>query len=208
MVVSVCAGTVYFDIGKSYTAIQARASCGGFISGFMTFMSIGGFPCFIEEMKVFTHERLNGHYGVAVYILSNFLSSSPFLVAIAFTTGSITYFMVKFRKGNYDDDGRVLSLATRSSEACLAISSFLDQLCRYPSSMVIFLPHERSGLIPHLNDFPCMFKEKASPVFRMIYARVTLKQIMKLKRRTMSSSSRHPRQHPMALQEGLGSPPP
>ncbi|RRT67988.1 hypothetical protein B296_00011185 [Ensete ventricosum] len=198
MVVSVCAGTVYFDIGKSYTAIQARASCGGFISGFMTFMSIGGFPCFIEEMKVFTHERLNGHYGVAVYILSNFLSSSPFLVAIAFTTGSITYFMVKFRKGNYDDDGRVLSLATRSSEACLAISSFLDQLW----FMGI------AGLIPHLNDFPCMFKEKASPVFRMIYARVTLKQIMKLKRRTMSSSSRHPRQHPMALQEGLGSPPP
>ncbi|CAD5172620.1 unnamed protein product [Musa acuminata subsp. malaccensis] len=99
MIVSVCAGTVYFDIGKSYKAIQARASCGGFISGFMTFMSIGGFPSFIEEMKVFTRERQNGHYGVAVYILSNFLSSSPFLVAIAFVTGSITFFMVKFRKG-------------------------------------------------------------------------------------------------------------
>ncbi|RWW03896.1 hypothetical protein GW17_00032913 [Ensete ventricosum] len=99
MVVSVCVGTIYFDVGTSYTAILARASCGGFVSGFMTFMSIGGFPSFIEEMKVFTCERQNGHYGVAAYILSNFLSSSPFLVAIAFASGSITYFMVKFRNG-------------------------------------------------------------------------------------------------------------
>lgn len=50
--VAVCVGTIYFDVGTSYTAILARASCGGFITGFMTFMSIGGFPSFIEEMKV------------------------------------------------------------------------------------------------------------------------------------------------------------
>lgn len=52
IVVAVCVGTIYFDVGTSYTAILARASCGGFITGFMTFMSIGGFPSFIEEMKV------------------------------------------------------------------------------------------------------------------------------------------------------------
>ncbi|KAJ0021279.1 hypothetical protein Pint_31023 [Pistacia integerrima] len=52
IVLSICVGTVFFDIGTSYTAILARGSCGGFISGFMTFMSIGGFPCFIEEMRV------------------------------------------------------------------------------------------------------------------------------------------------------------
>ncbi|XAR60362.1 Xenobiotic-transporting ATPase [Bertholletia excelsa] len=99
IIVSICVGTIYFDVGTSYTAILARGACGGFISGFMTFMSIGGFPSFIEEMKVFSQERLNGHYGVAVFILSNFISAFPFLVAIAICTGSITYYMVKFRSG-------------------------------------------------------------------------------------------------------------
>jgi hypothetical protein len=52
IVVSICVGTIYFDIGTGYSAIIARGACGGFVTGFMTFMSIGGFPSFIEEMKV------------------------------------------------------------------------------------------------------------------------------------------------------------
>ncbi|KAF3452508.1 hypothetical protein FNV43_RR02941 [Rhamnella rubrinervis] len=98
IVVSICVGTIYFDVGHSYTAIFARGACGAFITGFMTFMSIGGFPSFVEEMKIFYRERLNGYYGVAVFILSNFISSFPFLVAITLSTGTITFFMVKFRK--------------------------------------------------------------------------------------------------------------
>ncbi|CAN1263961.1 ABC transporter G family member 15 [Linum perenne] len=97
IVVSICVGTIYYDLGDGYTAILARVACGGFITGFMTFMSIGGFPSFIEEMKVFHEERLNRHYGVGVYILSNFLSSFPYLTLMSFSTASITYFMVKPR---------------------------------------------------------------------------------------------------------------
>lgn len=52
VIVSLCVGTIYFDVGTSYTAILARGACGGFITGFMTFMTIGGFPSFVEEMKV------------------------------------------------------------------------------------------------------------------------------------------------------------
>lgn len=52
IVVSICVGTIYYDVGNTYTAIFARGACGAFITGFMTFMSIGGFPSFIEEMKV------------------------------------------------------------------------------------------------------------------------------------------------------------
>ncbi|XXG83563.1 hypothetical protein AAC387_Pa10g1291 [Persea americana] len=96
IMVSLCVGTLYFEARTSYSAILARVSCGAFVGGFMTFMSIGGFPSLIEEMKVFYHERLNRHYGVAVFILSNYLSSFPFLVAVAGTSGTITYFMVKF----------------------------------------------------------------------------------------------------------------
>jgi hypothetical protein len=51
---SLSVGTIFFDVGSSssYRSIFARGACGAFISGFMTFMSIGGFPSFIEEMKV------------------------------------------------------------------------------------------------------------------------------------------------------------
>ncbi|CAA3028250.1 ABC transporter G family member 15-like [Olea europaea subsp. europaea] len=97
IVVALCVGTLFYDVGTSYTAILARGACGGFVTGFMTFMSIGGFPSFIEEMKVFYRERRNGYYGVAVFILSNFLSSFPFLVAVSVATGTITFYMVKFR---------------------------------------------------------------------------------------------------------------
>lgn len=99
IMVALCVGTLFYDVGTSYTAILARGACGGFVTGFMTFMSIGGFPSFIEEMKVFYKERLNGYYGVAVFILSNFFSSFPFLVAVSAITGTITFYMVKFRPG-------------------------------------------------------------------------------------------------------------
>lgn len=42
----------FYNVGTSYTAILARGACGGFVCGYMTFMSIEGFPSFIEEMKV------------------------------------------------------------------------------------------------------------------------------------------------------------
>ncbi|XP_061359630.1 ABC transporter G family member 15-like [Gastrolobium bilobum] len=94
---SLCVGTIFFEVGSSYRAIFARGGCGAFISGFMTFMAIGGFPSFIEEMKVFYKERLNGYYGIAVYILSNFLSSFPFVAVMSIASATITYYMVKFR---------------------------------------------------------------------------------------------------------------
>ncbi|GLT74858.1 hypothetical protein SLA2020_466240 [Shorea laevis] len=99
VLLSICVGTIFFDVGTRYSSILARGACGGFISGFMTFMSIGGFPSFIEEMKVFSRERLNGQYGIAVYVLSNFFASFPYLTVISLSTASITYYMVKFRPG-------------------------------------------------------------------------------------------------------------
>lgn len=53
--------------------------------------------CFLKQ--VFYREKLNGYYGVTVYILSNYLSSFPFLVAITLMSGTITFYMVKFRSG-------------------------------------------------------------------------------------------------------------
>ncbi|MCD9560732.1 ABC transporter G member 11 [Datura stramonium] len=99
LVVSVCVGTIYFNVGTKYNSIQARGACAAFIFGFMTFMSIGGFPSFVEDMKVFQRERMNGHYGVIAFVIGNTLSAMPFLILIAILSGSICYFMVRFHPG-------------------------------------------------------------------------------------------------------------
>ncbi|KAF7813386.1 ABC transporter G family member 11 [Senna tora] len=99
IVVTVCIGTIYLNVGTSYTSILARGSCASFVFGFVTFMSIGGFPSFVEDMKVFQRERLNGHYGVTAFVISNTLSAMPFLILITFLSGTICYFMVRLHPG-------------------------------------------------------------------------------------------------------------
>ncbi|KAK4394959.1 ABC transporter G family member 11 [Sesamum angolense] len=82
------------------TAVEvARGACASFVFGFVTFMSIGGFPSFVEDMKVFQRERLNGHYGVSAFVISNTLSAMPFLILITFISGTVCYFMVRLHPG-------------------------------------------------------------------------------------------------------------
>eukprot|EP00250_Pteridium_aquilinum_P008328 c17855_g2_i1 orf=2-2017(-) len=97
--VAICVGTIYYKVGTSYHSILARGACTSYVSGFVTFMSIGGFPSFIEDMKVFQRERLNGHYGVMAFVIANTVSSLPFLFAIATVTATITYFMAGLHPG-------------------------------------------------------------------------------------------------------------
>ncbi|KAE8099876.1 hypothetical protein FH972_017820 [Carpinus fangiana] len=99
IVVTICIGTIYLDIGTGYSSILARGSCASFVFGFVTFMSIGGFPSFVEDMKVFQRERLNGHYGVTAFVVGNTLSAMPFLILITFLSGTICYFMVRLHPG-------------------------------------------------------------------------------------------------------------
>ncbi|KAL1366154.1 hypothetical protein AAHE18_03G338700 [Arachis hypogaea] len=54
--------TIFYHLDTSYASIKDRGSLLAFVSTFITFMSIGGFPSFVEDMKVFERERLNGHY--------------------------------------------------------------------------------------------------------------------------------------------------
>ncbi|KAK9691603.1 hypothetical protein RND81_09G207200 [Saponaria officinalis] len=99
IVVTICIGTIYLNVGTSYSSILARGSCASFVFGFVTFMSIGGFPSFVEDMKVFQRERLNGHYGVTAFVVSNTISAMPFLILITFLSGTICYFMVRLHPG-------------------------------------------------------------------------------------------------------------
>ncbi|KAA8536439.1 hypothetical protein F0562_028917 [Nyssa sinensis] len=53
-------GTIFFNVGSTYNSIEARGSMLMFIVSLLTFMAIGGFPSFVEDMKVYEGERLNG----------------------------------------------------------------------------------------------------------------------------------------------------
>ncbi|GFZ20704.1 ABC-2 type transporter family protein [Actinidia rufa] len=162
IIVSLCVGTIYFDVGTSYTSIFARGACGAFITGFMTFMTIGGFPSFIEEMKVFYRERLNGHYGVSVFVISNFISAFPFLVAIAASTGSITYYMVKFRPefSHYVYFCMNLFLCIAVIESCMmVVASLVPNFLMgiVTGAGLIGIMMMTSGFFRLLNDLPKPF---------------------------------------------------
>lgn len=89
-----CVGTIFYDVGHTAGSIQARGAMLMFVGAFLTFMAIGGFPSFVEDMKVFGRERQNGHYGVAAFVVANTVSSVPYLALISLLPGAIAYFLV------------------------------------------------------------------------------------------------------------------
>ncbi|KAJ1377799.1 P-loop containing nucleoside triphosphate hydrolase [Sesbania bispinosa] len=92
-------GTIFYDLGISKGSIQDRGSLLSFVTGFLTFMTIGGFPSFVEDMKVFQRERENGHYGVVAFVIGNTFSSLPYLLLVSVIPGAITYYLPGLQKG-------------------------------------------------------------------------------------------------------------
>ncbi|KAL4555965.1 hypothetical protein LXL04_038599 [Taraxacum kok-saghyz] len=99
IVLSVGIGTLFFDVGSKYSSIQAKGSMLMFVASFFTFMAIGGFPSFVEDMKVFERERLNGHYSVGAFVIANTLSSTPYLFLVSVIPGTISYYLAGLREG-------------------------------------------------------------------------------------------------------------
>ncbi|KAL6277228.1 hypothetical protein ACE6H2_020829 [Prunus campanulata] len=93
-----CVGTIFYDIGSTFGSIQARGAMLMFVGAFLTFMAIGGFPSFVEDMKIFGRERFNGHYGVSAFVVGNTFSSIPYLLIISLIPGAIAYYMVGLQK--------------------------------------------------------------------------------------------------------------
>ncbi|XP_020675078.1 ABC transporter G family member 11 [Dendrobium catenatum] len=92
-------GTIFYDIGFNYESIQARGSMLMFVAGYLTFMAIGGFPSFVEDLKIFRRERLNGHYKPVAFTIANMLSSAPFIFLISVLPAAIAYYMVGLQRG-------------------------------------------------------------------------------------------------------------
>ncbi|XWS33351.1 hypothetical protein CRYUN_Cryun22dG0074300 [Craigia yunnanensis] len=91
-----CLGTIFHDVGFTFGSIQARGSMLVFVAAFLTFMAIGGFPSFVEDMKIFEREKL-GHYGVGAFV-GNTFSSIPYLLFISLVPGAIAYYLVGLQK--------------------------------------------------------------------------------------------------------------
>ncbi|KAI3845462.1 hypothetical protein MKX03_023397 [Papaver bracteatum] len=89
-----CIGMIFYDIGHSFGSIRARGAMLMFVASLLTIMSVGGFPSFVEDMMIFGRERLNGHYGVASFVVGNTLSSIPYLLIISVIPGAIAYYLV------------------------------------------------------------------------------------------------------------------
>ncbi|KAG0576968.1 hypothetical protein KC19_5G121900 [Ceratodon purpureus] len=92
-------GSIFWRVGQHFISIVARGASLVFSAGLLTFMSIVGFPSFVEDMKVFRHERLSGHYGVVAFVVGNSLASIPFLFLIALLSGTLVYFMAHLHPG-------------------------------------------------------------------------------------------------------------
>ncbi|KAL7119363.1 hypothetical protein ACP275_02G058400 [Erythranthe tilingii] len=95
-------GSVFYNVGSSYSSIHERGSLLMFVASLLTIMAIGGFPSFVEDLKVFRRERLNGHYGAAAFVIGNTISSTPFLLLISAIPGAITYFLAGLHQGNLE----------------------------------------------------------------------------------------------------------
>nr|GLL23830.1 ABC transporter G family member 11-like [Ipomoea trifida] len=91
-------GYMYINIGYTNNSIRARCSVLAFVASFFTFMAIGGFPSFVEDMKVFKKENLNGHYGCGAFMIGNTLSSLPYLLLVSIIPGMIAYFPVGLKR--------------------------------------------------------------------------------------------------------------
>ncbi|RZC89636.1 hypothetical protein C5167_027180 [Papaver somniferum] len=97
--ICVCLGTIFYDIGHTFDSIQARGSMLMFVATLLTFMSIGGFPSFAQNIMIFGRQRLNGHYGVTAFIIGNTLSSIPYLLINTLIPGAIAYYLAGLHKG-------------------------------------------------------------------------------------------------------------
>ncbi|KAL3675467.1 hypothetical protein R1sor_025415 [Riccia sorocarpa] len=162
-------GTIFFNAGYSYTAITARAACVAFIVAFLTFMSVGSFPSFIEDMKVFTMERQNGHYGVSAFVIGNTLSSSESLMmAIA---SMVSNFMV----------GSLIGAGIQGM--FILVSGFYrlpddlpDPVWRYPMFYIAFHPYAFQGMLE--NDFTGLtFENINGPTFPRVESDYILREL-------------------------------
>lgn len=74
-------------------------------------------------MQVPYYEMMKGHYGEAAFVLSNFISSIPFLVLLSMSSETIIYYTVKFHPGFSQYNYSCMNIFCRVSivETCMMV---------------------------------------------------------------------------------------
>ncbi|KAM7474859.1 hypothetical protein LguiB_022102 [Lonicera macranthoides] len=93
VVLAIGLGTIFYHVGSDYNSVEPKCSMLMFVASYLTFMAIGGFPSFVEDMKVFGRERLNGHYGTGAFVIGNTFSAVPYLLLVSLIPGVISYYL-------------------------------------------------------------------------------------------------------------------
>jgi len=122
----VCA-FVYFRMGHTWQDVYSRAAILFFTAAFLVFMSISGAPAFVETMKVFTRERLNGYYPVGAFAAADTLAGAPFIALIALLSAAVLYFISNL---NYHGFGRFVYFVLNLYAALLTAESLI--MCLAP----------------------------------------------------------------------------
>nr|XP_033514675.1 ABC transporter G family member 11-like [Nicotiana tomentosiformis] len=97
IVITLGLGSIYYNVDSCYGSIEERGLMVAFVVSSMTFMTIGGFPSFVEYIKEFQRENMNGYYDCCAFVIGNTLSSMAYLLLISLVPGAIAYFLAGFQ---------------------------------------------------------------------------------------------------------------
>lgn len=97
MLLMICIGTAFSHLGHTLYSVRVRVAAIFILVAFTSFMSIGGFPSHIKEIKVYKHEKAAGHTGAVAFLLGNLLSSIPYLFLISISCSPVIYFLLGLR---------------------------------------------------------------------------------------------------------------
>ncbi|KAF2158337.1 hypothetical protein M409DRAFT_71691 [Zasmidium cellare ATCC 36951] len=89
-------GTIWIRLRPVQENIQALTNAIFFSGAFMSFMAVAYIPAFLEDRALFTRERGNGLYGPTPFVIANFLTGVPYLLAIALVFSLVVYWLCNF----------------------------------------------------------------------------------------------------------------
>lgn len=92
-------GTVWLRLSPTQNNITAFTNAIFFSGAFMSFMAVAYIPTYLEDLSIYTKERLNGLYGPTSFILANFLVGIPYLFIITLLFSIVVYWLANFRPG-------------------------------------------------------------------------------------------------------------
>ncbi|KAF2439675.1 ATP-binding cassette transporter-like protein [Karstenula rhodostoma CBS 690.94] len=90
-------GTVWLRLSPTQNNITAFTNAIFFGGAFMSFMAVAYIPAYLEDLSLYTKERLNGLYGPTAFMLANFLIGIPYLFIITLLFSVIAYWLGNFR---------------------------------------------------------------------------------------------------------------